>query len=82
MAGSERGLGDEVVSCSRTPHDKAVVGGRAQVKLPRHPGLGMMVELKKMRSRSMRAREVAPFHPTTSWGREKKMTEKILSGWQ
>ena len=61
--GSERGLGDGVVSCSRTPHDKAVVGGRAQAKLPRHLVLGMRVELKKMRSRSTRAREVAILDP-------------------
>jgi hypothetical protein len=29
-----------VVSSSRNPHDKAVVGGCAQVKLPRHLVLG------------------------------------------
>ena len=58
--GSERGLGDGVVSCSRTPHDKAVVGGRAQVKLPRHPVLGMRVKLKEMSGRSMRAVEADP----------------------
>lgn len=69
MGGSERGLDDGVVSCSRTPHDKAVVGGRAQVKLPRHLVLGMRVELKKMKSRATRARELYPFHPATNWVR-------------
>jgi hypothetical protein len=30
--------------------------------------------------RSTRAPEVSPFHPATSWGREKKITEKTLWG--
>ena len=47
MAGNERGLGDEVVSCSRTPHGETVVGGRAQMKLPRY--LVPKMRLKKRR---------------------------------
>jgi hypothetical protein len=33
-------------------------------------------------ARSTRALEVTPFHPVTRWGKEKKMTEQILSVWQ
>jgi hypothetical protein len=48
-------------------------------------GGGTSVLAERARSegaRSTRALEVSPFHPATSLGKEKKMTEKILSGWQ
>ena len=54
------------------------------IKMGRDGG-GTSVLAERARSegaRSTRALEVSPFHPATSLGKEKKMTEKILSGWQ
>jgi len=76
-------MGPDDLPCSRNARPEKALVGRAQWKINQPPSLERNEQAwKEHVYRSTRALEVTPFHPTTSWEREKKITEKILSGWQ
>jgi len=81
--GTEEGMGPDDLLCSRNARPEKALVGRAQWKINQPLSLERNEQAwKEHVYRSTRALEVTPFHPTTSWEREKKITEKILSGWQ
>ena len=67
--------------CSRNARPQKALVGRAQWKIIQPPSLERNEQAwKEHVYRSTRAPEVSPFHPATSWGREKKITEKDFVG--